>query len=131
MARLLLSLGVAAVMAAAIYGAAASLGGISSQNLAAEDAQMVGCDPDGVSVTYGLVDAPGGHRIYVASVDGIADPCIGRSFTISFHGDAGFIASAQATVGPGGAPDNRSVLLNFVTPLPRVHDVEFVNLLAS
>ena len=50
MRRLVTALTVGGVLAGGVYGAAASLGGIGSSSLGADDTAVLSCDSDGVTV---------------------------------------------------------------------------------
>jgi hypothetical protein len=97
--------------AALAMGAAASLG-VSSFDLGSGGTEVPGCDPDGVSVTYGLdptdfriidevvvhdLDASlTGHRLYVVVADSAGQPLAGGSGSTTFDG-----TSSMAVAIPG------------------------------
>jgi hypothetical protein len=97
--------------AALAMGAATSLG-VSSLDLGSGGTEVPGCDPDGVSVTYGLdptdfriidevvvhdLDASlTGHRLYVVVADSAGQPLAGGSGSTTFDG-----TSSMAVAIPG------------------------------
>lgn len=99
---------IAAVVAGvAMVGAmamAASLGGITSDNLGADSSVIASCDTDGVTTTftvaYDAVDAR--DEVTVVTVDGVAAGCAGQTMTITLtdSGDA-VLDSATATAVSG------------------------------
>lgn len=76
---------------ALIAGAAASLGGITSGDLGADDATVASCDTDGVTTSYtSAYSATGtaGYKVGDVTVGGIADTCDGQTMTVTLTGAA-------------------------------------------
>ena len=74
---------------ALIAGAAASLGGITSGDLGADDAVVASCDTNGVTTSYTSVySATGtaGYKVDDVTVGGISDNCDGQSMTVTLTG---------------------------------------------
>ncbi len=94
-----------AVLAAIIVGvsvaSAASLGGLSAQQLGANTAVVAACDGDGVTLTYTTAynGAAGRYDVTSATVSGIAAACVGQQLSITLA-DSTFAAlgSGSATV---------------------------------
>jgi hypothetical protein len=80
MKRIILALALAGVLGGAVYGAAASLGGLSGQNFGADDAVVASCDSDGVRVNFQFALDPVAGKLIVHDVTltGLADACIGK-----------------------------------------------------
>lgn len=81
------------VIAAVTPGFAASLGGLGSKKLGADDAVVSACDTDGFTVNHTVV----GGNVTAAVVSGIADPgCEGGQLSLT-------VANASGTsIGSGG-----------------------------
>ena len=77
---------------ALIAGAAASLGGITSGDLGADDAVVASCDTNGVTTSYtSAYSATGtaGYKVDDVTVGGISDNCDGQTMTVTLTGAAG------------------------------------------
>ena len=76
---------------ALIAGAAASLGGITSGDLGADDAVVASCDTNGVTTSYTTAySATGtaGYKVDDVTVGGISDNCDGQTMTVTLTGAA-------------------------------------------
>lgn len=87
MKRLLIALPVGAVLAGATYGAAATLGGITTPDLGADDAAVESCDTTGVSTSYSTAldgsTFPGSIRVDSVTVGDVDTPsCDGQAITV-------------------------------------------------
>lgn len=74
---------------ALIAGAAASLGGINSGDLGADDAVVASCDTNGVTTSYtSAYSATGtaGYKVGDVTVGGISDNCDGQTMTVTLTG---------------------------------------------
>lgn len=74
---------------AVVVGMAASLGGISSANLGADDTVVASCDTDGVTTSYTSVyntTGTAGYKVDDVTVGGINDACDGDSMTVTLTG---------------------------------------------
>ena len=69
----------------AVFASAASLGGITSGQVGADDAAVTSCDTDGVTTSYATSWDAGDDRYEVTSVtvSGIANACDGRTLSVS------------------------------------------------
>lgn len=92
-ARLILSVLVGVVVLAAVTAAAASLGGLSTDQLAAGSTSVGSCDTDGVTLSY----TTSGAKVTDVTVSDIADPaCEGGSLWVTL------VDSVDADIGSGG-----------------------------
>ncbi|HWI06721.1 MAG TPA: hypothetical protein VNT54_04320 [Solirubrobacteraceae bacterium] len=74
---------------ALIAGAAASLGGITSGDLGADDGIVASCDTNGVTTSYtSAYSATGtaGYKVDDVTVGGISDNCDGQTMTVTLSG---------------------------------------------
>lgn len=74
---------------ALVVGAAASLGGITSSSLGADDAVVASCDTNGVTTAYTTVyntTTSAGFKVDDVIVGAISDNCDGDSMTITLTG---------------------------------------------
>lgn len=95
-AVVLLGLGAFGLAAAS----AASLGGLTTGSLGADNAAVASCDTNGVTLAYGTptYDATSGvYRVSTATVSGIAAPCVGKTVSVTLADSAG------ASLGGGSA----------------------------
>ncbi len=69
----------------AVFASAASLGGITSGQVGADDAAVTSCDTNGVTTSYATSWDTTDDRYEVTSVtvSGIAEPCDGRTLSVS------------------------------------------------
>ena len=91
-------LGIAAFGLAA--ASAASLGGLTSSSLGADNGAVTSCDTDGVTIAYGTpaYDATSGlYKVSTVTVGGIAVGCAGKTVAVTLS-DA-----ANASLGSGTA----------------------------
>lgn len=89
--RNLLALLAGVLAFALVVGAAASLGGITSTNLGADDSVVASCDTDGVTTAYTSVyntTTTAGFKVDDVTVGAINDACDGDSMTITLTGAA-------------------------------------------
>jgi hypothetical protein len=92
----LMGLGVTGIIGAS----AASLGGITEDDLGA-DAEVVGsCDTDGVTVTWGTAAGAGQYNVTSATIGGIDVECNGQTLKVSVFdaSNASLGSSANVTV---------------------------------
>lgn len=74
---------------AVVVGMAASLGGITSTSLGADDTVVASCDTDGVTTSYSTVyntTGTAGYKVDDVTVGGVADACDGKSMTVTLTG---------------------------------------------
>jgi hypothetical protein len=87
----------------AVFASAASLGGITSGNVSAEDAVVASCDTDGVSTTYASSWDATDERYEVTSVtvSNISDNCDGRTISVSLTDSTGAQIGSGTNTVPG------------------------------
>ena len=123
--RILIALVAGGVLAGAVYGAAAGLGGVNSPNLGAEDAIVQSCDSDGVTIRPDLVPHPGpnlGVRVDGVTIGGLADACSGLGFDFTVMSSTAQLYSVGASLPLNigahhytAAPDNNSQYISFLS----------------
>jgi hypothetical protein len=73
----------------AVFGSAATLGGLSSDQLGADTRTVASCDTDGVAVTYTEAyeqTAPAGYKVTDVTVTGVASACAGQTLSVTLSG---------------------------------------------
>lgn len=100
--KLLIGLIAGSAVFAAVFGAAASLGGVSSTSLGAGNTTVAPCDADGVTTSYAVAFDAAGYKISTVTVSGIAAGCSGKSLSIQLV-DANGALTGGAASGPVGA----------------------------
>ena len=112
--RLIIGLIVGVVVFATAFGMAASLGGLTSDSLGADDQTVGTCDSNGVSTSY-TTDyssaAPAGFKVVAVTVAGIADTCDGKTIEVALTGSGGTLIEEQTATVPIAA--GTSVTLTF------------------
>ncbi len=94
--------GVALLAALLVFGGvlamAASLGGITSSRVGADNATVAACDTDGVTTSYSTAWDPTDERYEISSVtvSGVANACDGQTLSVSLTDSTG------AQIGSGG-----------------------------
>jgi len=79
---------------------AASLGGLTTSSLGADNAAVASCDTDGVTLAYGTPTydpTTGVYKVSTATVGGIAAGCIGKTVYVTLAD------SGNASLGGGSA----------------------------
>lgn len=82
----------AIVAFAIVVASAASLGGLTSDNLGADDAVVASCDTDGVTSSYTSVyntTGTDGFKVDDVTIGAINDACDGDDMTVTLTGAAG------------------------------------------
>ncbi len=104
--RNLLALLAGVLAFALVVGAAASLGGITSTNLGADDSVVASCDTDGVTTAYtNTYNTTGtaGFKVDDVTVGGVNDACDGDSMTVTLTGAANASLGSATQAVPTGA----------------------------
>lgn len=103
--QLVLALAAGTTAFAGVVGSAATLGGVTSDDLGADTALVASCDTDGVDIAYTTeIDATSGdYEVTDVEVSGIDDGCAGQAISVSLLNDAGNSELGSAT-GVVGAP---------------------------
>lgn len=129
MRRILLSLLVAGAVGGGIYGAAASLGGLTSDNLGAESSVVASCDTGGVSVHFTTAFQSGRYAITQVKLDNVADTCRGRPVSVTLTNAGAEAGSGSSTVATGTSGVNLTTI-NVASP-PAAKDVDGVHVVIS
>jgi hypothetical protein len=110
--RIVLGLMAGAMVFSVVIGMAASLGGITSGSLGADDAVVASCDTNGVTTSYTTSYGTGGTAGYHVGnvvVGGIADACDGDNLSVSLTGSGGTSLDEQTATVPSGAGTSATV----------------------
>jgi hypothetical protein len=90
----------------AVFGSAATLGGITPDKLGA-DAEVIGsCDSDGVSLSYDRAydaSAPAGYKVTAVTVAGVNDDCDGQKVSVTLTDSADNLLSDGSETMPTAA----------------------------
>ena len=140
MRRIIMALVAGGVLAGAVYGAAASLGTLTGQNIAASDAIVVACDSNGFAVGYDTVldttGFPAVQRVQTVRIDNGIDPaCAGKNFQVRLTSDpdgAGPLPTTMIASGAIVAPTPLPLIapqltITFAAPLPLVSAVDDIH----
>lgn len=110
--RLATGIVVGVAVFAAAFGMAASLGGLTSDSLGADDQSVGTCDSDGVGTSYTTdydAAAPAGFKVIEVTVTGIADTCDGKTIEVALTGSGGTLIEEQASTVPSDAGTSASL----------------------
>jgi hypothetical protein len=89
--RTLLAVLAGIIVCSLVVAAAASLGGITSSSLGADDAVVASCDTNGVTTNYTTTyntTSTAGFKVNDLTVGGIDDACDGLTMTVTLTGAA-------------------------------------------
>jgi anti-sigma-K factor RskA len=102
MRRTIYALSAAVVVSGAVFAMAASLGGITSDNLGADSAAVATCDNTGVSTSYTTAyDATDGrYEVTAVTVSGIDNACDGKAIAVTLTNGAGASVGSGSTTVP-------------------------------
>ena len=101
---------------ALVVASAASLGGITSSRLGADDSVVASCDTNGVTTAYSSVyntTTTAGFKVNDVTVGGIDDTCDGETMVITLTGAANASLGSATQVVPTGAGTTN--IVNFVS----------------
>jgi hypothetical protein len=113
--RFVIGLIVGVAVFAAAFGMAATLGGLTSDSLGADDQTVGTCDSNGVSTSYTtdyIAVAPAGFKVVAVTVSGIANTCDGKTIEVALTGSGGALIEEQTATVPTDAVAT-SVTLTF------------------
>ena len=84
----------------AVFASAASLGGITSGQVGADDAAVASCDTDGVTTAYTTAWDTNDRRYEISqvTVSGIAAACLTKTLSVVLSDGTAQIGSGTATV---------------------------------
>ncbi len=103
------------VVFGAVFASAASLGGITSGNVGADNAAVASCDTDGVTTAYTTSWDTTDDRYEITSVTvtGIANACDGKTLSVSLlDASSNQIGSGSVTIPTDGLATQASVSLS-------------------
>jgi hypothetical protein len=102
MRRTIYALSAAVVVSGTVFAMAASLGGITSNNLGADSAAVATCDSTGVSTSYTTAyDATDGrYEVTAVTVSGIDNACDGKAISVTLTNSAGTSVGSGSTTVP-------------------------------
>jgi hypothetical protein len=115
---------IAVIAALLVFGGvlamAASLGGVTSSKVGADNAAVAACDTDGVTTSYGSAWDATDERYEITSVTvgGVADACDGQTISVSLTDSTG------AQIGSGSAAIPSSVATSFGVSLAAAASAE-------
>lgn len=110
--------GIAVLAALLVFGGvlamAASLGGITSSAVGADNAVVAACDSDGVSTSYTTAWDATDERYEVSSVtvSGVSDTCDGQTLSVSLTNSAGAQIGSGSVAIPTSAATSFGVSLS-------------------
>ena len=131
--RLLLGALAGVTVFAAVNGSAASLGGVTSGGLGADDSTVVSCDTDGVTTSYTTAyntTTAAGYKVDDITVTGIADACNGKTMKITLVGASNTSlgeVTATVAVNSTATPGDSSDTVDFLTTNKLAEDVQGVH----
>jgi hypothetical protein len=119
--KVIIALVAGSALAGAVYGAAASLGTITGQNIAASDTTVVSCDSNGFDMGYvtslDTTVFPAVQRVDAVTIDSGLDPTCGlATFRVRLTSDSD---------GPGPIPTTIVANTTFVIPAAPVFPITF------
>ena len=112
--RLSLAVLAAFLVFAAVFAMAATLGGVTTSAVGADDAVVAACDANGVTVGYATGWDITDNRFEVTSVTvgGVADACDGQTLSVSLTGSSGAQIGSGSTTIPTSAATSHTVSLS-------------------
>lgn len=112
MKRLLITLLTAATAAGAVYGAAATLGGLTAQGIAASTTTITPCDPDGVRIRQWFMQVgPDRSRVGSGQIDHIHDDCAGKTIRLTVYGFGAPLVTDTAVVPAASGSNDIEVIV--------------------
>ena len=115
--RILIAAAAALVVFGVVFAMAASLGGITSGDVGADDAVVASCDSNGVTTSYTTAyssSGTAGYKVGNVTVGSIADACDGATMRVTLTGSGGTSLGEQtATVDVNSGGGDTSDTLNF------------------
>lgn len=96
-----------------VFAMAASLGGITSDKVGADNTAVAACDTDGVATSYAVAWDATDKRYEISSVtvSGVADACDGQTLSVSLTDSSGAQIGSGSLALPSSAATSFAVLL--------------------
>jgi uncharacterized membrane-anchored protein len=97
-----------------VYAMAASLGGLTSSAVGADNVAVAACDSDGVSSAYTTAwdTTDKRYEVTAVTVSGIADTCDGQTLSVSLTDSAGVQLGTGNVAIPTSAATSLAVVLS-------------------
>lgn len=113
----------------AVFGSAASLGGLDSERLGAGASVVASCDTDGVKVSYEQTYSPApepGYKVTEVTVSGVADACDGQTLAVTLA-DSGNASLGTGSLSiPTGPATSHTVSVAPSTPVGSIANAHVV-----
>ena len=128
--RVLFSILACLVVFAAVLAMAASLGGITTATVGADDAVVASCDTNGVTAGYatGWDATDERYEITSATIGGVSDTCDGQTLSVSLTDSTGAQIGSGTLAIPTSAATSHTVTMS---PAPSAELTEGVHVLIS
>lgn len=88
----------------AVVASAATLGGLSTEQLGADDTVVAACDSNGVEIAYSTGYDAGTYAVTAAEISGIDAACVGQELSVTVADGTG-VALASGTVTVAGVSE--------------------------
>ena len=120
---------------AGVTASAATLGGITSTGLGADDVTVASCDTNGVSTSYTTAyntTTAAGYKVDDITVGGMADACNGKPMKITLVGSSNAsLGEVTATVAVDSATSDTSDTVDFLATNKLAEDVQGIHVVIS
>lgn len=113
MKKTLIALGAGLTVFAGVFAMAASLGGITSTKVGADNTAVASCDTDGVASAYTTAwDATDKrYEVTAVTVSGVADACDGQTLSVSLTDSTGAQIASGTLAIPTSVATSHAVTL--------------------
>jgi hypothetical protein len=114
MKRTLIALCVGLILFAGVFAMAASLGGITSNKVGADNTAVTSCDTDGVATSYATAWDTTDKRYEISSVtvSGVSDTCDGQTLSVSLTDSTGAQIGSGSLAIPTSAVTSHTVSMS-------------------
>jgi len=112
--RALMAILAGLLVAGAVFGMAASLGGITSNKVGADNTTVASCDTDGVTTSYATSWDATDERYEITSVTvgGVNDACDGQTLNVSLTDSTGAQIGSGSLSIPTSAATSHTVTMS-------------------
>lgn len=127
--RITLSILLGTAVFGAVFASAATLGGINTGNLGADDAAIVSCDTDGVVANYTTAyntTGAAGYKVNTVKVTSINDACDGQSISVTLTGSGNSSLQEVTATVPTGTGTEATLSFGSTTQAESVTGVHVV-----
>jgi len=101
------------------------LGGVTSDDLGADDSVVASCDTDGITTAFVSVFAGGEYKVDKVTVSGVNNTCDGQAIQVTLSGTAGSLEEVSTTV-PTAAATSQTIEFGNTTAAGSVTGVHVV-----